>query len=332
MSKLSLYDKNYLISLTKLRKGEIKYGEKVGTVPSLEDLESHQAQYVILGIPEDIGVLANFGKKGTSEAWRECLNALLNMQANSLTKPENVIILGELNCREEMRTAHMLDPDGNAFGETIGKLVEQIDLEVSQLIRRVVSAGKTPIVIGGGHNNAFGILKGTADALGKPVNVINMDAHSDFKPLEHRHSGNPFSYAMEKGYLNKYAIFGIHKSYTSQQVYDRMAQFKNRIAFYFFEDIVLEEKPSFYQAVKLAKQFIRSGSFGLEIDVDAIESFPSSAMTPSGFNFKQARQFARFFATNPAPAYVHICEAIPNKTENNTVGKALAYLIQDITN
>lgn len=332
MSKLSLYDKNYLISLTKLRKGETKYGEKVCTVPSLDDLESHQAQYVILGIPEDIGVLANFGKKGTSEAWHECLNALLNMQANSLTKPENVIILGELNCREEMRTAHMLDPDGDTFGETIGKLVEQIDLEVSQLIRRVVSAGKIPIVIGGGHNNAFGILKGTADALGKAVNVINMDAHSDFKPLEHRHSGNPFSYAMEKGYLNNYAIFGIHKSYTSQQVYDRMAQFKNRIAFYFFEDIVIKEKPSFYQAIKLAKQFIRSGSFGLEIDVDAIESFPSSAMTPSGFNFKQARQFARYFATNPVPAYVHICEAIPNKTENNTVGKALAYLIQDITN
>lgn len=331
MNKLKLYDKDYLISMTKLRKGETKFGEKVGTVSSLEEVETHKAKYVIFGVPEDIGVLANYGKKGTSDAWHECLKALLNMQANSLTNAENVIVLGEIDCREEMRTAHMLDPEGETFGETIGKLVEKIDLEVSRLVRHLVAAGKIPVVIGGGHNNALGILKGSADALGKPLNVINLDAHSDFKPLEHRHSGNAFSYAMERGYLNKYAIFGIHKSYTSQQVYERMEQFKNRIGFYFFEDIVLKENPSFYQAVKVAKQFIRSGKFGLEIDMDSIEAFPSSAMTPSGFTFKQARQFARYFSTNPIPTYVHICEAIPHKTENDTVGKALAFLIQDIT-
>jgi formiminoglutamase len=331
MNSLRICTREYLQTLVKIRKGETKFGEKVGTVSRLEELKDHKAKYVIVGIPEDIGVLANFGKKGTSEAWSACLKALLNMQANTLSKPENIVILGEFDFKNEMRTAHMLDPEGENYGETVGKLVEKIDMEVAIVIRSIVAAGKIPLVIGGGHNNALGILKGTTDALGGPVNVINLDAHSDFKALDHRHSGNAFSYAMEKGYLNKYAIFGIHKSYTSQEVYNRMEQFRNRIGFYFFEDVILRENPPFPQAVKVAKQFIRDRKFGLEIDVDAIEGFRSSAMTPSGFSMTQARQFARFFATNPVPSYIHICEAIPDKSELDTVGKALAYLIIDVT-
>ena len=69
----------------------------------------------------------------------------------------------------------------------------------------------------------------------------------------------------------------------------------------------------------------------MEIDVDAIEGFPASAETPTGFSMTQARQFARFFSKNPLPSYVHICEAIPEKSKFNTVGKALASLVLDLT-
>jgi formiminoglutamase len=331
MNRLKIYDRDYLTAKVRLRKGEKKFAKEAGVVEKLEDIKKHRAPYVLFGIKEDVGVLANYGIKGTSDAWDACLKALLNMQANTLTKPESIVILGDLDFSKEMRIASMLDPDGENFGETIGKLVEQIDLEVSQLVRFIVSAGKIPVAIGGGHNNALGLLKGCSDALGGPVNVVNMDAHSDFKALTHRHSGNAFSYAMEKGYLNKYAIFGIHKCYTAQEVYTRMEQFKNRIGFYFFEDIILRENPPFHQAVKVAKQFIRERKFGLEIDMDAIEGFPASAATPTGFTMTQARQFARFFSKNPLPSYIHICEAIPEKSEFNTVGKGLASLVLDLT-
>lgn len=329
MSELKFYTREYLDTLIKVRKGEEKFGEKVVTVTDLDHLKSVKSEFVILGIPEDVGVMANFGKRGTDRAWEACLTALLNMQANALTKAENVVILGEINCREEMKTAGLFDPEGENFGETIGKLVEKIDMEVAQVIRAIVAMKKVPVVIGGGHNNALGILKGASEALGGAINVINFDAHTDFKPLEHRHSGNAFSYAMERGYLNKYAVFGIHKSYTSQAVYNRMEQFKNRIGFYFFEDLQLKESPPFIQAVKIAKEFIRFKKFGLEIDVDAIEGFPSSAMTPSGFSMTQTRQFIRFFAQYPKPSYIHICEAVPQKSEFDAVGKALAYLVLD---
>ena len=81
---------------------------------------------------------------------------------------------------------------------------------------------------------------------------------------------------MERGLLQKYAVFGLHKSYTSQEIYDRMNQFKGRSAFYFFEDLELIEKLSIKDATISAKNFLGNTPFGLEIDVDAIENFPSS--------------------------------------------------------
>ena len=71
---------------------------------------------------------------------------------------------------------------------------------------QIVLADKKPIIIGGGHNNAYGNIKGTSLAIGEPINVINFDAHSDFRPEEGRHSGNGFSYAYTEGFLNYYFI------------------------------------------------------------------------------------------------------------------------------
>jgi formiminoglutamase len=44
------------------------------------------------------------------------------------------------------------------------------------------------------------------------VNAINFDAHSDFRILEGRHSGNGFSYAYEEGFLKKYFILDYMKT------------------------------------------------------------------------------------------------------------------------
>ena len=77
---------------------------------------------------------------------------------------------------------------------------------VEEIVKPYVIKGYIPIVIGGGHNNAYGNIKGSALAHGKPVNAINFDAHSDFRILEGRHSGNGFRYAKSENYLHKYGI------------------------------------------------------------------------------------------------------------------------------
>ena len=81
----------------------------------------------------------------------------------------------------EMELVQNLDFNVSEDRAKMSQLVEQIDKEVSHIVCTIVKAGKIPIIIGGGHNNAYGNIKGTALAKGKPINAINFDAHSDFR-------------------------------------------------------------------------------------------------------------------------------------------------------
>lgn len=331
MSLLKFFSEKDSASFIKKRAGEIKFGERVQFVTSLEDLKNHSAKYVLLGIPEDIGVRANFGNAGTSKAWEAALGSVLNIQSNHLTKAENVILLGEIDCDTQMRQAGYLSKEKNHYAEELGELVTQIDHKVSAVIKEIVEAGKFPIIIGGGHNNSYGNLRGTSEALKKPINCINFDAHTDFRSLEHRHSGNGFSYAFEKDFLDKYFIFGLHRNYTSEAIFNSMEENSKRVKFNLFEDISVKRKLSFSQSLKDAEDFCCNENFGIELDMDAIQMMGSSAITPSGFSLTEARKLISYFSKNKNASYLHICEGSPSAgIFPNQVGKAIAYLVSDL--
>lgn len=330
MSFLNIYSEKDILSFVNKRGGEIKFGEKVKFVERFEDLKNNSAKYVLVGIPEDIGVRANYGTAGTSKAWKAALGSLLNTQHNHFTNAENLIVLGEIDCDTQMKQATTISKDENHNAEELGELVTQIDHIVSEVVKKIVEAGKFPIIIGGGHNNSYGNLKGTSQALKNPINCINFDAHTDFRALEHRHSGNGFSYAFEEGFLDKYFIFGLHRNYTSEAVFRSMEANSGRVKFNHFEDISVKQKTSFSEAMKDAEIFCCNENFGIELDMDAIEFMGSSAITPSGFSLTEARSFIDHFSKNKNASYLHICEGSPLAgIFPNQVGKAIAYLISD---
>jgi len=330
MSLLKFYSEKHIASYLKKREGETKFGEKVSFIKSFEDLKNHSAKYVLLGIPEDIGVRANYGNPGTSKAWEAALGSLLNIQYNQLTNAENVILLGEIDCDSQMKQAENISKEETHYAEKLGELVTQIDHKVSEVVKMIVEAGKFPIIIGGGHNNSFGNLKGASEGLKKPINCINFDAHTDFRALEHRHSGNGFSYAFVDGFLDKYFIFGLHRNYTSEGVFNSMEKNSHRIQFNLFEDISIKQKLSFSEALKDAENFCCNENFGIELDMDAIEMMGSSAITPNGFTLNDTREFVSYFSKSQNANYLHICEGSPSAgVFSNQVGKAIAYLVSD---
>ena len=327
---VQFYNRETLKKYTRWRWGEEKFGEVVGVVNSWEELQESDARYVIVGIPEDIGVRANLGKPGAAKAWKACLTALCNIQSNPYTKVENAVVLGEIDCAIEMQDAKALTEDDPFYPTKIGSLVKSIDEKVTEVIAAIGKLSKTPIIIGGGHNNSYGAIRGTSLAFNGPINAINMDAHTDFRALEHRHSGNGFSYALEEGFLNTYYIFGIHRNYTSNAVFERMKEQKGKVHYSFFEDVFTSEE-NFNKALKEAKKQCGQEIFGLELDLDAISGMGSSAMTPSGFTLEEARRFISFFAPHKNCGYIHLCEGAPEyELHPGQVGKALAYLISDI--
>ncbi|WP_456314488.1 formimidoylglutamase [Pseudomonas shirazensis] len=336
MEKLIAFTINDLAKVTNHRSGEIKFGEKMIIIPKgvdkIDFLKESEAKYVLLGIPEDIGVRANYGRPGAASAWESAIKSIANIQHNRFSKGSQIIVLGHINVSEEMREVENLDFNDIDDRSKLSQLVERIDKEVSHVIFSIIKAGKTPIIIGGGHNNAYGNIKGSALAKGKPVNAINFDAHSDFRILEGRHSGNGFSYAYEEGFLKKYFIFGLHENYTSKSVLDIIKKLEDRVRYNTYDSVNIRKEKDFYKEMELALEFIKTDSFGIEIDLDAIPNIASSAMTISGFSIEELRQFVSFFGEHRNATYLHICEGAPDLDQspnNHLIGKLIGYLITD---
>jgi formiminoglutamase len=335
MEKLIPFTAHDLAKYTNHRSGEVKFGEKMLTVPKGESiekfLESATAPYVLLGIPEDIGVRANFGRPGAASAWESAIKAIANTQHNRFCKGDQFMVLGALDVAAEMESVENLDFRNTAHRKIFGEAVTKIDKEVCHIVSTIVKAGKIPVVIGGGHNNAYGNIKGTALAKGRKVNAVNIDAHSDFRILEGRHSGNGFSYAFDEGFLNRYFIFGLHESYTSKAVLKKL-KIEENVRFNTYDEIKVRGQKNFTAELNQALEFVKSDCFGVEIDLDAIPGIASSAMTISGFSVEELRQFVTHFASHENAVYLHICEGAPDLAEEKNrhlIGKLIGYLVTD---
>lgn len=329
MDKLRLLSAEQLLALTSLRAGEIKLGEKLQTLSSLDDLPLTSCKFVLIGLPEDIGVRANFGIGGANTAWFAALKSLTNIQSTHKFRGDEMLVLGHLDFEEEMQLADQLDPARAEELEQLRKLVEVVDAQVCETIQLIVSAGKIPVVVGGGNNNTYPILKGISQIFQKPINTINIDAHADFRALEGRHSGNGFSYALKEGYLDKYAIIGLQENYNSQSLINELDAYPKQIVYTFYEDFIRGNK-RLEQEFQAAMVFTE-GICGLEIDLDSIAGVLSSAMSLSGFQVEQVREMIastkirQFF-------YLHLAEGavkLADGRQDMLTGKLIATLVSD---
>lgn len=323
---LKIFNQTDINQFVSPRKGETKLGELVQTITDLDDLANSSAEFVIIGVPEDIGVKMNYGNGGAQTAFIPALKSFLNTQQNQFINGKDILVLGYLDYAKEVADFDGLDREKGDY------LVKAIDKKLSEIIKTIVKTGKNPIIIGGGHNNSYGNLKGLSEGKNQPINAINLDAHTDLRRLEERHSGNGFSYAIEHKYLDKYFMFGLHENYTPQYIFDFMHSNIN-IDYNLFEELEVYQTTTFESELQRANNFIENTSFGIEIDLDCIQNFPSSAMTPSGFTPQQARRFVYYFGKNKNASYLHICEGAPavinDSIANGQVGKFISYLIFD---
>jgi formiminoglutamase len=337
MDFLKVITKKEAEHFTRKRKSETRVGEKADFFSekfSLEkNLKNSKSQFVLLGLPEDIGVRANFGRGGTHTAWKPALENILNLQSNSFLDGSELFVLGEVGFDDLMKKSENLSPRKPEDLKLLRKLTAEIDKRVAAIIEMICAAGKIPIVVGGGHNNAYGNIRGAAKGLktGK-INCINCDAHADMRPLEGRHSGNGFSYAFNENFLDKYAVLGLHENYNTETVLGLFKKNKKRLSYITHEDIFIREKVSFSAAFKKVSAFVMKNYCGVEIDLDAITNVPSSAKTSSGISAAQARQYVYNCGKHLKPAYLHIAEGAPVlahiKADNKT-GKLIGYLVVD---
>lgn len=110
------------------------------------------------------------------------------------------------------------------FGDIVcdGADMEACQKELAQAVSKLLKTGIFPILLGGGHDIAYGHFKGIKEAVGdKQVGIINFDAHFDLRPVDDKpNSGTPFNQILsEFGDKTDYMAIGIQRPANTSELF-----------------------------------------------------------------------------------------------------------------
>lgn len=161
---------------------------------------------VLIGFACDAGVVRNHGRAGAAGGPA----AVRKLLVNCAWHQERLVYDG-----------------GNVLCE--GDALEAAQFVLGTHVAAVLDAGHLPLVIGGGHEVAWGSWQGLATwAMKQPaprVGVLNFDAHFDLRAGEVGTSGTPFRQISEdcaaRGWPFRYACFGVARPTNTAALFAR---------------------------------------------------------------------------------------------------------------
>jgi formiminoglutamase len=245
--------------------------------------ELRAGQPVLLGFPCDEGVRRNHGRAGAAQApdtIREQLYRLTAWDGPSQMDLATVSFLDLGNVRMD----GSLEEGQRRLGTVVGALLR---------------ASALPIILGGGHETAYGHYLGYVEAQIECA-ILNVDAHLDVRPLvpSHSaeatgqlvgHSGSPFRQAMEHATQplkpGRYTVLGAHRQSVARVHEEYVRQRRGRI--YWLES--LQQSESFLQRFTEEATTHQSSNIPLMLTIDA-DAFRQadvpgvSAPNPSGLD------------------------------------------------
>lgn len=138
---------------------------------------------VIIGFPSDEGVRRNGGRKGAALAPGKIREVFYKLTPDAEDPEIFTNLLEKTHDVGDLEISGRLDSDQKVLSEVLARYLEP---------------GVIPIILGGGHETAYGHFRGYAEA-GLQTSIFNLDAHTDVRPLKNgqSHSGSPFRQALE---------------------------------------------------------------------------------------------------------------------------------------
>ncbi|MEM8488174.1 MAG: formimidoylglutamase [Bacteroidota bacterium] len=159
--------------------------------------QKKRPRVAFVGFPSDAGVKLNGGRPGAADAPGAIRKMLYKLTPDSRNYAAFCALLKRTTDLGNVQVSGDVDLDQQHLGEVLAPLLQQETI---------------PIVLGGGHETAFGHFLGYAKSA-QPVHITNIDAHADVRPLKNgkAHSGSPFFQALEFGanVCHGYTVLGL---------------------------------------------------------------------------------------------------------------------------
>jgi formiminoglutamase len=266
----------------------------------------------ILGYACDEGVKRNQGRVGTA-AGPDAIRRQLGKMPNHLDAEVKFVDCGNVEC-------------GNGDMEAAQSMLEQ---KVLQLLGQKVF----PILIGGGHDIAYGHYNGISKYIGtnETIGIINFDAHFDLRSNENgNNSGTPFFQiaedCKENGSVFKYFSLGIRKDANDKTLFKTA----NDLGVDYIENKGFSKEYAKAIVMKLLDFIQKVDYIYLTIDMDGFSSAYApgvSAPSPIGFRPKIVLETLEIVIQSKKLISMDIAEMNPTYDFDNQTAKLAASLI-----
>lgn len=280
-----------------------------------EDWDNIEAEVAILGAPFDFGTQfragARFGPRGIREA-----STLFSFgHGGAYDFEDDATYLDE-----NIRIVDLGDVD------IIHTNTEQSHKNIEAGVKKILSAGALPIIIGGDHSINIPIINAYKDQ--KPFHLIQIDAHLDF--VDERHGvkfghGNPMKRASEKPYITGLTQIGIRNvSSTAKEGYED-AQSKG-------SDIISVRQQRKLGVLKTIKRIKGSKRVYVTIDIDAFcPSIAPGTGTPShgGFLYYEVLEMLQEISKKHEVIGVDLVEVAPDYDQSGSTSILAAQLLMN---
>ena len=262
----------------------------------------------LIGFPSDEGVKINGGRPGACKAPRLIFEELIKLTPHPVHFDRHIKLLE----RTEGLTLLECSDDLPADQENLGKST------ASSISDQVL-----PVILGGGHETAFGHFLGYVNS-DLPVNIVNIDAHTDVRDFKNgkAHSGSPFRQAVEhqSGLCKSYNVYGLNPSSVSV---DHLAYVRNQ------GDAVFDQSFS-AEAVLNRINLFDERSIMITMDMDAVKQADApgvSAPNALGIKKEDWLQLAYGFGKHPKVTSFDLSEVNPEFDRDNQTVKLAALTV-----
>ncbi len=212
---------------------------------------------VLLGFASDAGVRRNKGRPGSRNGPQAIRSMLAGLPAHAL---DLLWDAGDVVCE--------------------GDALESAQAALGDRVAEVLAKGGRPVVLGGGHEIAWGSFQGLSQYLDrragenggqrKPLLIVNLDAHFDLRTSRPGSSGTPFDQILEAcradGQPVTYACLGVSRLGNTAGLFAHA----DEVGAFYVEDIDMQERSLDLRQADLARLLSQAQDVYLTIDLDVL--------------------------------------------------------------
>ena len=283
---------------------------QVVEIMEMEDLPSSSDTCAIIGFESEEGVRRNKGQLGAAKA-PDALRSELAKLPWKFSVSKKLVDIGNI--------------------QYIGTDLEKAQQQLGDTIAKALGKKMTPIILGGGHETAYGHYLGVRKSIGEDASlgIINIDAHFDLRSYDEQpSSGTMFKQILEHDKKSSYFVVGIQRYGNTQELFDTAD--KLGVKYEYEENMHIG---NINKLIVALEQFINQHDFVfLTLCTDVLNAAFApgvSAPSPFGLDPSVVRAIIRTVTSHEKTLSFDISEVNPILDENNRTVKLGAYLINE---